>query len=68
MEGTTNICGAPILNGWHIPTVSQPPGSGVFFNDHQGRLTATLAWREGSLTEAEVHAMAQSLREDLACG
>ena len=68
MEGTNNICGAPILNGWHIPTVSQPPGSGVFFNDHQGRLTATLAWRDGSLTEAEVHAMAKSLREDLACG
>lgn len=66
MEGTRIFCGAPILNGWHIPTVSQPPGSGVFFNDHQGRLTATIAWREGSLSEAEVGAMIKTLREDLA--
>ena len=65
MEGTTRLCGAPIRNGWHIPTVSQPPGSGVFFNDHRGRLTATLAWREGSLSGDEIAAMVESLREDL---
>jgi hypothetical protein len=37
----------------------------VFFNDHKGRLTATLAWREGSLSEEEVAAMGESLRKDL---
>jgi hypothetical protein len=68
LEGVEEICGAPIRNGWHIPTVSQPPGSGVFFNDHQGRLTATLAWREGSLFDEEVAAMVESLRADLAGG
>jgi len=68
LEGVEEICGAPIRNGWHIPTVSQPPGSGVFFNDHQGRLTATLAWREGSLSDEEVAAMVESLRADLAGG
>ena len=65
LEGVEEFCGAPIRNGWHIPTVSQPPGSGVFFNDHRSRLTATLAWREGSLSEEEVAAMVESLRDDL---
>lgn len=65
LEGVENICGAPVRNGWHIPTVSQPPGSGIFFNDHKGRLTATIAWREGSLSNPEVHAMVESLRTDL---
>jgi len=65
LEGVEEFCGAPIRNGWHIPTVSQPPGSGIFFNDHKGRLTATLAWREGSLSEGEVAAMVESLGNDL---
>jgi hypothetical protein len=65
LEGVEELCGAPIRNGWHIPTVSQPPGSGVFFNDHKGRLTATLAWRDGSLSDEEVAAMVESLRGDL---
>jgi len=65
LEGVEEFCGAPIRNGWHIPTVSQPPGSGVFFNDHKGRLTATLSWREGSLSEEEVAAMVEMLRADL---
>jgi len=65
LEGVEEFCGAPIRNGWHIPTVSQPPGSGVFFNDHKGRLTATLAWREGSLSEEEVATKVESLRSDL---
>jgi len=65
LEGVEEFCGAPIRNGWHIPTVSQPPGSGVFFNDHKGRLTASLAWREASLSEEEVAAMVESLRADL---
>lgn len=65
LEGVEEFCGARIRNGWHIPSVSQPPGSGVFFNDHKGRLTATLAWREGSLSAEEVEAMVESLRTDL---
>lgn len=65
MGGTRRFCGAEILNGWHIPSVSQPPGSGVFFNDHRGRLNATLSWREGSLAADEVETMVDSLRADL---
>jgi hypothetical protein len=65
MSETAEFCGAAICNGWHIPSVSQPPGSGVFFNDHKGRLTATISWREGSLEDAEVELMVESLRRDL---
>jgi hypothetical protein len=66
MAETASFCGAEIRNGWHIPTVSQPPGTGVFFNDHKGRLTATIAWREGAIDETEVDLMVESLRRDLA--
>ncbi|MFM8365067.1 MAG: hypothetical protein ACKOAS_07935 [Verrucomicrobiota bacterium] len=65
MGGTRSFCGAEIRNGWHIPTVSQPPGSGVFFNDHRGRLNATISWREGTLAESEIETMVESLRSDL---
>jgi len=66
LSGAREFCGAKILHGWHIPSVSQPPGSGVFFNDHRGRVVATVSWREGSLTEGEVDLMVESLRRDLA--
>ena len=59
------FCGAPITQGWHIPTVSQPPGSGIFFNQRDGRLSATLSWREGVLDAAELAEMRAQLRRDL---
>lgn len=65
LPGVREICGAPITNGWHIPSVSQPPGSGIFFSDREGRLSATISWRQGSLQLDEVDAMESSLRSDL---
>jgi hypothetical protein len=65
LPGVREICGAPITNGWHIPSVSQPPGSGIFFSDREGRLSATISWRQGSLKLDEVDAMESSLRSDL---
>jgi hypothetical protein len=65
LPGLHEICGAPIKNGWHIPSVSQPPGSGIFFSEHEGRLSATISWREGSLSKREVDTMESSLRSDL---
>lgn len=65
LPGVREICGAPITNGWHIPSVSQPPGSGIFFSEREGRLSATVSWRHGSLKPAEVDAMESSLRSDL---
>ena len=59
------FCGASIEDGWHIPSVSQPPGTGVFFSQRGGRLAATLSWREGAVDDAELGIMRAKMREDL---
>ncbi|RFC45820.1 MAG: hypothetical protein DVB28_000391 [Verrucomicrobia bacterium] len=68
MPETQMFCGAQISDGWHIPTVSQPPGSGIFFSERNRCLTATLSWRDGVLSESEVELMCARLREDLLGG
>jgi hypothetical protein len=59
------FCGGEILDGWHVPSVPQPPGTGLFFSERGGRLTATLSWREGVLAEEERRRMLESVRGDL---
>jgi hypothetical protein len=68
MPETQTFCGAQITDGWHIPTVSQPPGSGIFFSERNRCLTATLSWRGGVLSESEVELMCARLRQDLLGG
>ena len=60
-----HFAGAKIEDGWHIPSVSAPPGSGIFFSERGGRLTATISWREGIVREEEIAVMRAALREDL---
>ena len=59
------FCGGEILDGWHVPSVPQPPGTGLFFSERAGRLTASLCWREGVLSEEERRGMLASVRGDL---
>jgi hypothetical protein len=59
------FCGAPVEHGWHIPTVSQPPGTGIFFGQRGGKLTATFSWREGVLRDSEFELLRNTLRRDL---
>ena len=59
------FCGGEILDGWHVPSVPQPPGTGLFFSERAGRLTASLCWREGVLSEEERDGMLASVRGDL---
>ena len=61
----THFAGARVLNGYHLPCLGTPPGTGLFFNDHGDRLNVTLSWREGVLTPGERHLMIESLRADL---
>jgi len=61
----THFAGEPILNAWHLPCVSAPPGSGIFFGEHAGRLNITLSWRDGCLSDEERRVMTASLIEDL---
>ena len=64
MPSVGEMCGARITNGWHIPSVAQPPGSGIFFSEREGRLTATISWRDGTLSMEEAVIMVLSLRGD----
>ncbi|MGH8701301.1 MAG: hypothetical protein ACREVR_09060 [Burkholderiales bacterium] len=59
------FCGAPIEHGWHVPSVCQPPGTGVFFSQCDARLTATISWREGALRDGELEILRARLRTDL---
>lgn len=57
--------GAPITNAYHIPTVYTPPGSGVFMNERGGRISVTMSWREGVLSEKERELMRAQIMKDL---
>lgn len=59
------FCGGEIADGWHVPSVPQPPGTGLFFSERAGRLSASLCWRSGVLSEAEQGLMQRSIRSDL---
>jgi hypothetical protein len=59
------FCGAPIAHGWHVPSVCQPPGTGVFFSERDARLIAVISWREGALRAGELDIMRTRLRADL---
>lgn len=59
------FCGAPILNAWHIPTVSQPPGTGIFYCQRSGQLTAAISWVDGVLRPGELELLRSQIRDDL---
>ena len=60
----TEFAGAKITNGFHLPSLSTPPGTGLFFSERDGRVTLTLSWREGCLTDEERRLMAGQALED----
>ena len=59
------FCGTRVLNAYHTPSVSSPPGSGLFFGMFRDQLTATFSWREGAVDDREVEAILSQLKEDL---
>jgi hypothetical protein len=65
LAGTADFCGGALLDGWHAPSVSQPPGTGVFFSECRGRLTVSLCWRDGTLSAQERRLLLSRLKEDL---
>ncbi len=60
-----SLAGAPLLQGWHVPAVCAPPGTGLFFSERDGSLTVSFSWRDGVITEQEVELMRATLRQDL---
>lgn len=65
LPGVREFCGGEIADGWHVPSVPQPPGTGLFFSERAGRLSASLCWRSGVLSEAEQVLMQRSIHSDL---
>ncbi|MEI6279387.1 MAG: hypothetical protein WCQ16_08405 [Verrucomicrobiae bacterium] len=60
-----DVFGARVTNAFHIPSVSAPPGSGLFFGLFNGRLNATFSWREGSVGDDEAGLVLARLQADL---
>ncbi len=57
--------GAPILNGFHVPSVPASPGSGAIMSLRDGRLNMAHVHQEGALEEAELERFRESLFSDL---
>lgn len=60
-----SICGAAVLDACHVPAVSAPPGSGLFFSESHARLTVVFSWRDGSVTESEADLILREVESDL---
>jgi len=54
--------GAKVCNLLHLPRIPLPPGLGIFFNQYQGRLNATLSSVKGLLSESEVKQVDEYLK------
>ncbi len=61
----SHLCGSRITDAYHVPSVSAPPGSGLFFGESHGQLTATFSWRDGAVTEAEADLILKQVKSDL---
>ena len=65
LPGRTEFAGAAVQNNCTIPSVSTPPGLGIFVSDYAGLITVTLAWRGDGVSQAEIEALNQRIRTDL---
>jgi len=50
-----------VKNIFHLPRVPNPPGIGIFFNQFNGRLNATISYFDGMLSENEIERIAREL-------
>lgn len=65
VPGLDSLFGSRVLNGYHVPSVSSPPGIGIFFSEHEGQLTLTLSWKDGCLSPLELALLKATLADDL---
>jgi hypothetical protein len=61
----SRFMGQKIRSSYHMPRVPVPPGLGVFFQESQGRLNASLSYSEGLLSEGEVDEVLGALKSGL---
>lgn len=60
-----DFAGAKVTNGYHLPCLATPPGTGLFFCERDGQVNITVTWREGCLTDEERKLMLGQTMEDL---
>ena len=48
-----SMAGSAILDGWHVPGLFAPPGTGLFMSQRGGRATLVMSWRECALSDDE---------------
>lgn len=65
LAGCPTFARAAVQNVVTIPSVSAPPGLGIFFSDFAGRVTVTLSWREGGMSAAELEMLCGQILADL---
>lgn len=63
-----SLCGVRVSDARHVPSVSAPPGSGLFFSESHGCLTAVFSWRNIAVSEVEADLILQQLKHDLMNG
>jgi len=63
--GMDDLMGAGITNAYHIPGISNPPGTGIFANEKHGRLVLTLCWKDGALNDGERGLFMEQLLADM---
>src|SRR5690606_6003486 len=63
--GLETLAGCRVTNGYHVPSVSSPPGVGMFFSEFAGRLTLALTWKEGCFAPGELDLLKRTLAGDL---
>jgi hypothetical protein len=61
----SRFMGQKIRSSYHMPRIPVPPGLGVFFQESQGRLNASLSYSEGLLSEGEVDGVLDALNSGL---
>jgi acyl carrier protein len=63
--GMDRFLGVRITGAYHVPGIGTPPGTGIFFNEKNGRLVITFCWHEGAVTDEERGMMLAQLLGDL---
>jgi len=62
---TTSLFGSRLINAYHVPSVSSPPGIGIFFSEFDAQLNCTISWKKGSLNPNELTLLKNTLLSDL---
>lgn len=63
--GATSLCGAPILDGFHVPSVPASPGSALVFCLRDGGLNVVQVHQHGSVSGEELGVMREQILRDL---